>query len=72
MVTKDRKWIGLSRHLDCCCSDANNSLWPHGLQHTRLLCLHYLPEFAQTHVYGIDNAIDTMDMKRRDMIKKAV
>ena len=24
-----------------------NSLWPHGLQHARLLVLHYLPEFAQ-------------------------
>ena len=25
----------------------SSSLWPHGLQHTRLPILHYLPEFAQ-------------------------
>ena len=24
---------------------------PHGLQHTRLPCPHYLPEFAKTHVH---------------------
>ena len=28
-----------------------SSLRPHGLQHTRLPCLHHLPELAQTHVH---------------------
>ena len=28
----------------------SNSLWPHGLQHTRLPVHHQLPELAQTHV----------------------
>ena len=35
----------------------SNSLWPHGLQHTRIPCLHYLPEFAQTHVRWVDDVI---------------
>ena len=30
-------------------------LWPHGLQHARLL--HYLPEFAQIHVHWVGDAI---------------
>ena len=30
------------------------SLWPHGLQHARL---HHLPEFAQTHVHRVGDAI---------------
>ena len=33
-----------------CYEVMSDSLGPHGLQHTRLLC-HYLPEFAQTHIY---------------------
>ena len=28
-------------------------MWPHGLQHTRLPVLHYLPEFGQTHVHWV-------------------
>ena len=32
-------------------------LWPHGLQHTRLPGLHDLPEFAQTHVHWVGDAI---------------
>ena len=31
-----------------------NSLWPHGLQHTRL---HYFLEFAQIHVHRVSDAI---------------
>ena len=34
-----------------------NSLQPRGLQHARLPCLQYLPEFAQTHVHWVDDAI---------------
>ena len=34
-----------------------DSLWLHGLQHARLPVLHYLLEFAQTHVHWEDNAI---------------
>ena len=34
-----------------------NSLWPHGLQHARFPVLHYLPEFAQTHVHWVGDAI---------------
>ena len=33
------------------------SLWPHGLQHTSLSCPYYFPEFAQTHVHQVDDAI---------------
>ena len=34
-----------------------NSLEPHGLQQARLPVLHYLPEFAQTHVRWVSDAI---------------
>ena len=35
----------------------SNSLWPHGLQHTRLPCHHQLPEPTQTHVHRIGDTI---------------
>ena len=38
-------------------SIVSNSLRPWGLQHARLPCLHHLPEFAQTHVHGVSDAI---------------
>ena len=31
----------------------SDSLPPHGLQHARLPCPYYLPEFAQTHVHWV-------------------
>ena len=34
-----------------------DSLWPHGLQHAHFPVLHYLPEFVQTHVQWIGDAI---------------
>ena len=39
------------------CSVVSYSLWPHGLQHPRLLVLHHLPEIAQTHVHWVGNVI---------------
>ena len=38
-------------------SVVSDSLGPHGLQHARLPCLHYLPEFAQSHVRWVSDAI---------------
>ena len=38
-------------------SVVSNSLWPHGLQHTTLPCPSLSPEFAQTHVHWVENAI---------------
>ena len=35
----------------------SNSLWLHGLHHARLPCPNYFPEFAQTHVHGVNDAI---------------
>ena len=35
----------------------SNSLWPHGLQHTRLLCPSLSLEFAQTHIHWVGEAI---------------
>ena len=32
-------------------------LWPHGLQHTWLPDLHHLPEFTQTYVHLVSDAI---------------
>ena len=44
----------------CCCSVANCiQLWPHGLQHARLPCLHHLLESAQIHVHWVGDAIQT-------------
>ena len=37
----------------------SNSLWPHGLQHTRLSCHHQLLELAQTHVHRVSDAIQS-------------
>ena len=34
----------------------SDSLWPHGLQHSRPPVFHYLPEFAQTHVHWVGDA----------------
>ena len=39
------------------CSDVSNSLQPHELQHARLPCPHYLPEFAHTYVHWVGDAI---------------
>ena len=38
-------------------SVTSDSLWPHELQYVRLPVLHYLPEFAQTHVHLGGDAI---------------
>ena len=38
-------------------SVVSNSLQPHGLQPTRLPILHYLLEFAQTHVHWVNDVI---------------
>ena len=35
----------------------SDSLQSHGLQHTSFPVLHYFLEFAQTHVHGVDDAI---------------
>ena len=40
-----------------CCSVMSNSLWPHGLQHTRLPYPSLSPEFAQNYVHWVDDAI---------------
>ena len=39
------------------CLAVSDSLQPHRLQHARLLCLYHLPEFAQTHVHWVSDAI---------------
>ena len=38
-------------------SVVSDSLWPHGLQHARLPVHYHLPEFAQTHVHWVSDAI---------------
>ena len=37
----------------------SDSLWPHGLQHTRPPCPSQLLEFSQTHVHWVGDAIQT-------------
>ena len=48
---------GLYSSVQFICSVVSNSLWPHGLQHTRLPVHHQLPEFTQTHVHCVSDAI---------------
>ena len=45
--------------MPCCCSVTKScpTLHSHGLHHTRLPWLHCLPEFAQTHVHWVSDAI---------------
>ena len=38
-------------------SVVSSSLWPHGLQHTRPPCPSPLPEFTQTHVHWVGDAV---------------
>ena len=38
-------------------SVVSDSLWPHGLQHPGLPLHHQLPEFTQTHVHWVGDAI---------------
>ena len=39
------------------CSVMSNSLRPHGLQHARLPCPSLTPEFTQTRVHWVSDAI---------------
>ena len=39
------------------CSVVSNSVWPHGLQHTRLPVHHQLSKLTQTHVRQVGDAI---------------
>ena len=39
------------------CSVVLDSLWPHGLRTPGFPVLHYLPQFAQTHVHWVGDAI---------------
>ena len=41
----------------CCCSVAKLCLTLCNMQHTSFLVLHFLPEFAQTHVHWVSDAI---------------
>ena len=34
-----------------------NTVWPHGKKHARLFCPYYLPEFGQTHIHWVSDAI---------------
>ena len=46
----------------CCCCLVTQScptLWPHGLYTPGFSVLPYFPEFAQTHVHWVDNAIQS-------------
>ena len=41
------------------CSAVSDSLWPHRLQHVCFSVVHYLLEFAQTHVHWVSDAIQS-------------
>ena len=47
-----------SSHFQCSVAQSCLTLWPHGLQHTRLL-YHQLPDLAQTHVHRVSDAIQS-------------
>ena len=46
------------------CSFMSSSFRPHGLQHTRPPVHHQLPEFTQTHVHPVGDAIQTFHLCR--------
>ena len=58
-----KKWIPLTRKRETMnfllfsCSVMYDSLRPHGLQHADFPALHYIMEFAETHVHWISDAI---------------
>ena len=61
------KWLSLmfctilfsSVQFRCSCSESCLTLIPHGLQHTRLPCPSPTPEFTQTHVHWVSDAIQS-------------
>ena len=65
IMFKPLYWIGqkvCSGFSFCCCSvpESCQILWdPMDCSTPGFPVLHYLPEFAQTHVHGVDNAIQT-------------
>jgi len=61
VYTREELWSqSLTRPLDQFShSVISNSLWPHGLQHARPPCPSQLPEFTQTHVYWVGDAIQS-------------
>ena len=53
-------WSPCKMEQICCCYSVAQScptLWPHGLQYPGFPVLHHLPEFAQTHVHWVSDAI---------------
>ena len=58
-------WILLNKSFLKCnsvqfsCSVKSNSLWPHGLQHTRSPCPSQLLELTQTHVHRVSDVIQS-------------
>ena len=57
-ITPTRKWRS-EKLLSTLFSRSvvSNSLWPHGPQHVRPPCPSSTPEFTQTHVHGVGDAI---------------
>ena len=52
-----RDHIANIRSVQFSLSVVSNSLRPHESQHARPPCHHHLPEFTQTHVHRVSNAI---------------
>ena len=58
MMGEDRKTsLRGSGSVQFSCSVMSISLWPYGPQHTRLPVHHQLPDFTQTHVQRVGDAI---------------
>ena len=55
-VSDNKKKVGLLS-VQFSRSVMSDSLWPHESQHTRPLVHHKLPEFTQTHVHQVSDAI---------------
>ena len=52
-------WSFTSLSFQFCRSFVSDSLWPHESQHTRPPVHHQLPEFTQTHVHRVSDAIQS-------------
>ena len=51
------RYIAIQASIQFSCSVVSGSLWPHELQHAGLPVHHQLPEFTQTHISWVEDAI---------------
>ena len=46
----------------------SHCLWPHGLQHAKLPCPHYLLEYSRAHVHWVSDAIQSSHLSSVSLV----